>query len=97
MNLLRHWPERIVAVTDGEGELGALIEYRKLEADERPEASDVEYVRSDLHRGGVSREAAQRFRDALAPGLIVWHDGKRLSPEDTLTQIERGLHAAWGR
>lgn len=44
----------------------------------------------------VSDEAAQRFRDALAPGYVVWHNGKRLSPEDTLTQIKRGLIAALG-
>lgn len=48
------------------------------------------------YQGAVDRKAAERFRDALAPGFIVWHDGKKLSPEDTLTQIERGLLAAFG-
>lgn len=57
----------------------------------------VEVVRATDHTGGaISDEAAQRFRDALTPGYIVWHDGKRLSSEDMLTQIKRGLIAATG-
>lgn len=42
----------------------------------------------------ASDAAALRFKDALAPGYIVWHDGKPFSAEDTLTQIKRGLLAA---
>lgn len=42
----------------------------------------------------TSEAAAKRFSEALLPGYIVWYDGKRLSAEDSLTQIRRGLIAA---
>lgn len=63
MRLIAHWPERIVAVTDGEDELGALIEYRKLEPGEQVEPSDVEYVLADIHQGSL--EENDRLRGLI--------------------------------
>lgn len=42
----------------------------------------------------VTDDMARRFRQALLPGFVVWHNGRHLPPADTLEQIKRGLIAA---